>query len=220
MKSKKYTIISCVLASIAFSSIFFFDSKGNTLINEIHIVEKQIKKIYFNLEGSEKNYEASRNLRSQIDILSALKVDVSLREEEQLELLIVSAAQTVAVVKDLKKEPVNHENISNKLTHEIVSHETYLKRYKSSMDIIFEYLNGKEDKIAVMRKQIEEINFWKSIVLVFAIVANTLALVLNGITVNTKHEITEEGLTKNVEGLVSRVNLLIKKINKTTSHHK
>lgn len=218
MKSKNHiVIIFCVfaiIASLGFTSIFFFDLSVNKLNDDIDSLEKGRKNILWNIEQSEKHHDIARNMRTQVDILSVLNANVSLRNEELLDLLATSAASVVALAKEYKGEAINHEELYADLLKRITSYADFEKIHKPNMMLASKYARGVNSKIKMRKKEIENINWWKSLVLIIAIIFNIIALIFNGIITYFGSKVSEVKLTKEIRALVPRINVLIKKINK------
>jgi type II secretory pathway component PulF len=200
MKSKKHiVIIFCafaIIASLGFTSIFFFDLRVNKLNDNIEGLEKRRKTILWNMEQSEKHHDIARNMRTQIDILSALNVNASLRNEELLDLLATSAASVVALAKEYNGEAKNHEELYADLLKRITSYEDFEKIHKPNMMLAAKYANDVNSKIKTRKKEIENIIWWKSGVLIIAIIFNIIALIFNGIITYFGSKRTEEKLAK------------------------
>ena len=179
MKSKKHIFISscifAIIASLGFSSIFFLDSQISRINENTNILEKRIKDIVWNIKHSDKVYEDARILRTQIDILSALNVDVSLKQEELIDILRSSASNVIAIVKDSKGETLNVQKISDEVSKSINSYRDFEKILRKNMKIVTEYGNNTGDQIINNKQKIDKIVGWKTIALAISIVFNTMA---------------------------------------------
>jgi hypothetical protein len=196
MKSKKCTlIIFCVvaiIASLGFSSIFFFDFEINKLNDDIDSLEKKRKNMLWDIEQSMKHHDIARNMRTQIDILSVLNANVSLRNDELLDLLTTSAASVVALTKEYEGEAINPEELYAELSKTIASYEAFEKIHKPNMKLAIEYMNNVNNKTKTIKNKIENIIRWKSRALTIAIILNITALIFNGVITNFKSKGSEK----------------------------
>lgn len=218
MKSKKHIlIISCVfaiIASVGFSSIFYFDFKINKINEDIDSLEKKREIMLFNIEQSLRQHNLALNMNAQIHILSVLNADISLRNEEHLDLLASSAAIMTTLVRGYKEGRINPEDVYEELRKKITSYEDFKKIHDPHVKLANKYSKDENKKIKTKKKEIENIMRSRSRVLIIAIIFNIITLILSGIATCFEPKGFEKELAKEVRGLIPRVNTLIKKLNK------